>query len=149
MVGVWLFNYFTAKLETVTNEVTRSAQDLIDWCHKQVNPHLIKDAANSSIILHTPLWLALISRSESDFIVLITNNKKGVFIMGMNMGGKKGGAMEDINVTPLVDVVLCAYYFHGCYANAVEWYDETSKIENSRVAQDVGQHLVVESNMGS
>ena len=26
--------------------------------------------------------------------------------MGMNVGGKKGGAMADINVTPLVDVVL-------------------------------------------
>ena len=38
LVGVWLFNYFTAKVETVTNEVTRSAQDLIDWCHKQVEP---------------------------------------------------------------------------------------------------------------
>ena len=46
LVGVWLFNYFTAKVETVTNEVTRSAQDLIDWCHKQVEPPFDqKDAA--------------------------------------------------------------------------------------------------------
>ncbi|HNC96460.1 MAG TPA: biopolymer transporter ExbD, partial [Myxococcota bacterium] len=26
--------------------------------------------------------------------------------MGMSVGGKKGGAMADINVTPLVDVVM-------------------------------------------
>ena len=46
LVGVWLFNYFTAKVDSVTNEVTRSAQDLIDWCHKQVEPPFDqKDAA--------------------------------------------------------------------------------------------------------
>ena len=38
IVGVWLFNYFTSQVDAVVNDVTRSAQDLIDWCHKKINP---------------------------------------------------------------------------------------------------------------
>ena len=44
IVGVWLFNFFTAQVEGVVNDVTRSAQDLIDWCHKQINPPVDKAA---------------------------------------------------------------------------------------------------------
>ena len=35
LVGVWLFNYFTSKIEKITNDMNMHAQDLINWCYKQ------------------------------------------------------------------------------------------------------------------
>ena len=35
LVGVWLFNYFTSKIERITNDMNMHAQDLINWCYKQ------------------------------------------------------------------------------------------------------------------
>ena len=36
IVGVWLFNYFTAMIESVTNDLSISGQELLDWCYKNV-----------------------------------------------------------------------------------------------------------------
>ena len=38
IVGVWLFNYFTAMIEGITNDMAESAQELMDWCHKRIIP---------------------------------------------------------------------------------------------------------------
>jgi len=38
LLGVWLFNFFTAMLDSITNDMTMSTQELIDWCHKQILP---------------------------------------------------------------------------------------------------------------
>ena len=36
LVGVWMFNYFTARIEAITNDMEVSIQELIDWCEKQL-----------------------------------------------------------------------------------------------------------------
>ncbi|MEC8380190.1 MAG: MotA/TolQ/ExbB proton channel family protein, partial [Myxococcota bacterium] len=36
IVGVWLFNYFTAVIDGITNDMSVSAQEILDWCHKTV-----------------------------------------------------------------------------------------------------------------
>ena len=36
LVGVWMFNYFTARIEAITNDMDVSIQELIDWCEKQL-----------------------------------------------------------------------------------------------------------------
>lgn len=38
IVGVWLFNYFTALIGSITNDMAESSQELIDWCHKRILP---------------------------------------------------------------------------------------------------------------
>lgn len=38
IVGVWLFNYFTARIEAITNDMDVSIQELLDWCEKQILP---------------------------------------------------------------------------------------------------------------
>lgn len=65
--------------------------------------------------------------------------------MGMNVGGKKGGPMGDINVTPLVDVVLVLLIIFmvvtQMLASGVEVKLPTARTTTS--VQDVGQHLVI------
>jgi biopolymer transport protein TolR len=65
--------------------------------------------------------------------------------MGMNVGGKKGGAIGDINVTPLVDVVLVLLIIFmvitQMLASGVEV--KLPKARTSESAQDVGQHIVI------
>ncbi|MCB9742052.1 MAG: MotA/TolQ/ExbB proton channel family protein [Alphaproteobacteria bacterium] len=36
IVGVWLFNYFTARLESIANDITVSVQEFLDWCEKRL-----------------------------------------------------------------------------------------------------------------
>ena len=43
ILGVWLFNYFNAKVEEITNDMAVSVQEFLDWCEKQVIPP-IEDA---------------------------------------------------------------------------------------------------------
>ncbi len=38
IVGVWLFNYFTALIGSITNDMAESSQELVDWCHKRILP---------------------------------------------------------------------------------------------------------------
>jgi biopolymer transport protein ExbB/TolQ len=45
IVGVWLFNYFNSLVEAITNEVTMAAQELVDWCHKQIDPPVSEEPA--------------------------------------------------------------------------------------------------------
>ena len=65
--------------------------------------------------------------------------------MGMNVGGKKGGAIGDINVTPLVDVVLVLLIIFmvvtQMLASGVEV--KLPKARTAESAQDVGQHIVI------
>jgi biopolymer transport protein ExbB/TolQ len=35
IAGVWLFNFFTARIEAITNKMSVTAQVLLDWCEKQ------------------------------------------------------------------------------------------------------------------
>lgn len=65
--------------------------------------------------------------------------------MGMNVGGNKGGPMGDINVTPLVDVVLVLLIIFMVVTQMLQSGVEV-KLPNARTTtsvQDVGQHLVV------
>ncbi len=36
LIGVWMFNYFTARIEAITNDMEVSIQEIIDWCEKQL-----------------------------------------------------------------------------------------------------------------
>jgi len=38
IVGVWLFNYFTARIDDITNDIAVSIQEFMDWCEKQLLP---------------------------------------------------------------------------------------------------------------
>jgi biopolymer transport protein ExbB/TolQ len=38
IAGVWLFNFFTAMIGDISNDMAESASELIDWCHKRVLP---------------------------------------------------------------------------------------------------------------
>jgi len=38
IMGVWMFNYFNARIEAITNDISVSAQELLDWCEKQILP---------------------------------------------------------------------------------------------------------------
>lgn len=65
--------------------------------------------------------------------------------MGMNVGGDKGGPMGDINVTPLVDVVLVLLIIFMVVTQMLSSGVEV-KLPSARTTssvQDVGQHLVV------
>ena len=65
--------------------------------------------------------------------------------MGMNTGGNKGGPMGDINVTPLVDVVLGLLIIFMVVTHMLQSGVEV-KLPSARTTtsvQDVGQHLVI------
>jgi biopolymer transport protein ExbB/biopolymer transport protein TolQ len=38
IVGVWLFNFFTATIGSITNDMAEASQELVDWCHKRIRP---------------------------------------------------------------------------------------------------------------
>ena len=38
IIGVWLFNYFNGKIDEITNDMSVSVQELLDWCEKQILP---------------------------------------------------------------------------------------------------------------
>lgn len=65
--------------------------------------------------------------------------------MGMNVGGKKGGAIGDINVTPLVDVVLVLLIIFMVVTQMLSSGMEV-KLPDARTSEevrDMGQYLVV------
>ena len=65
--------------------------------------------------------------------------------MGAKVGGKKGGAMADINVTPLVDVVLVLLIIFmvvtPMLSSGVDV--ELPKVRTAEEEKDMGQHLVI------
>ena len=36
ILGVWIFNFFTAKLQGIDNDISVSVQEFTDWCEKQL-----------------------------------------------------------------------------------------------------------------
>ena len=38
ILGVWLFNYFNGKIDEITNDMSVSVQEFLDWCEKQILP---------------------------------------------------------------------------------------------------------------
>jgi len=38
IIGVWLFNYFNGKIDEITNDMSVSVQEFLDWCEKQILP---------------------------------------------------------------------------------------------------------------
>ncbi len=65
--------------------------------------------------------------------------------MGMKVGGEKGGAMADINVTPLVDVVLVLLIIFMVVTPMLSSGVDV-KLPEARTTtsvQDNGQHLIV------
>ena len=65
--------------------------------------------------------------------------------MGMQVGKKKGGPMGDINVTPLVDVVLVLLIIFMVVTPMLSSGVDVQLplAASAQEAQDVGQHLVV------
>jgi biopolymer transport protein TolR len=65
--------------------------------------------------------------------------------MAMQVGGKKGGPMADINVTPLVDVVLVLLIIFMVVTPMLSSGVDVKlpKAKNVEATQDVGQNLVV------
>ena len=65
--------------------------------------------------------------------------------MGMDVGGKKGGAMADINVTPLVDVVLVLLIIFMVVTQMLSSGMDVKlpEAKTSQEVRDMGQFLVV------
>ena len=65
--------------------------------------------------------------------------------MGMQTGGKKGGAMGDINVTPLVDVVLVLLIIFMVVTQMLSSGMDVKvpKAKTAEEMRDMGQFLVV------
>ena len=65
--------------------------------------------------------------------------------MGMNVGGKKGGAMADINVTPLVDVVMVLLIIFMVVTPMLSSGVDVKlpKAKTATEERDMGQYLVV------
>ncbi len=38
ILGVWLFNFFNAKVEAISKDMSNSALELLDWCEKRILP---------------------------------------------------------------------------------------------------------------
>lgn len=36
IMGVWMYNYFNAQIDAITNDMNVSIQELLDWCEKQL-----------------------------------------------------------------------------------------------------------------
>jgi biopolymer transport protein ExbB/TolQ len=45
IMGVWLYNFFTYKIDQITNDMTMSMQEFVDWCEKQLWPTLVRKGA--------------------------------------------------------------------------------------------------------
>lgn len=65
--------------------------------------------------------------------------------MGAKVGGKKGGPMADINVTPLVDVVLVLLIIFMVVTPMLSSGVDVDlpKVRTAEEEKDMGQHLVV------
>src|SRR5688500_15914915 len=65
--------------------------------------------------------------------------------MGAKVGGKKGGAMADINVTPLVDVVLVLLIIFMVVTPMLSSGVDVDlpKAKTAQEEKDMGQHLVI------
>lgn len=65
--------------------------------------------------------------------------------MGAKVGGKKGGAMADINVTPLVDVVLVLLIIFMVVTPMLSSGVDVQlpKAKTADEEKDMGQHLVI------
>jgi biopolymer transport protein ExbB/TolQ len=44
LIGVWLFNYFNARAEKITNDMAIASEILVDWCEKHILPPFEKTA---------------------------------------------------------------------------------------------------------
>lgn len=47
IIGVWLFNYFNGRIDQITDEISISIQEFLDWCEKQIQSQI--DDAQSSL----------------------------------------------------------------------------------------------------
>jgi biopolymer transport protein TolR len=65
--------------------------------------------------------------------------------MGMSVGGKKGGAMADINVTPLVDVVMVLLIIFMVVTPMLSSGVDVKlpKAKTASEERDMGQYMVV------
>jgi biopolymer transport protein ExbB/biopolymer transport protein TolQ len=45
VIGVWLFNYYNHRIEKVTEELTSSEADFMDWAEKLLQEQLTDEAA--------------------------------------------------------------------------------------------------------
>jgi len=65
--------------------------------------------------------------------------------MSMQVGGKKGGAMADINVTPLVDVVLVLLIIFMVVTPMLSSGVDVKlpAMKTAEEEKDLGQHLVI------
>lgn len=65
--------------------------------------------------------------------------------MGAKVGGKKGGAMADINVTPLVDVVLVLLIIFMVVTPMLSSGVDVDlpKVKTAEEEKDMGQHMVI------
>ena len=74
--AVWFYNYLTGRIEYFNVEMDNSSSELVDY---------------------------FIRKSR---VTPATPRTRGDLAMSMDVGGAKGGVKSDINVTPLVDVML-------------------------------------------
>ena len=47
--AVWLYNYFTAKIDDITNDIQVSIQEFLDWCEKRLLPPFEGEALFASM----------------------------------------------------------------------------------------------------
>lgn len=43
IIGVWLFNFFTARIETIDNDISVSVGEFVDWCEKRLSASNLSD----------------------------------------------------------------------------------------------------------
>ena len=92
--AVWFYNYLTGRLEYFNVEMDNSSSELVDY--------FIKKTALS--VCDSDRGWRLQSRQSP--ISSHESQVRGESAMAMDVGGAKGGVKSDINVTPLVDVML-------------------------------------------
>ena len=45
IAGVWLFNFFTAMIGSIMNDMAESSQEFVDWCYKRIRPEKLQKSA--------------------------------------------------------------------------------------------------------
>ena len=88
--AVWFYNYLSGRLEYFNVEMDNSSSEMVDYFIRKTPPEQLTTARGDRGILRPPPACDAFKENR----------------MAMDMGGAKGGVKSDINVTPLVDVML-------------------------------------------
>ena len=92
--AVWFYNYLSGRLEYFNVEMDNSSSEMVDYFIKKTRVRTLRRCG-----ARLERWPG---REQTPGAHVVA----GESIMAMDIGGAKGGVKSDINVTPLVDVML-------------------------------------------